>query len=178
MPEFAEDWRPSIVKMVLAKQALAAVDVDGVFPFHYPKIAAPLAAIEALEGERGFRLDAEHRAFLTFADGWPAFFHSVDLFGTSQLAGDEARTAEELLAELPDALFEGLGSARESLLPIAASAVDTDVFVMPIADGAVQPGVIWLAGEEVDRFESFGSFFESMIQYNLDTIEDLKAMQA
>ena len=156
--------------MVLAKQALAVADPAGVFPHHYPSVAAASSAIEHLEQVMSVTLDAEHRSFLSFADGWRGFFHSVDLLSIAQLGEGEGAVAKALLDDLPDALFDSIGTPRDSLLPIAASEFDIDIFVMPIAAGTVLPLVTWLAGEEVDRFTSFASFFESMIQYNLDTI--------
>lgn len=63
-------------------------------------------------------------------------------------------------------LLDELGRSPQSVLPIAASLEQADVFVMLIDEGVVGPKVLWLAeGEVIDTFETFGQFFVSMIDY-------------
>lgn len=63
-------------------------------------------------------------------------------------------------------LNQDLGREPKSLLPIAASLEQADVFVMLIDDGTVGRQVLWLAeGELIDTFETLGQYFVSMIDY-------------
>ncbi|MET0811920.1 MAG: hypothetical protein ABWY03_02625 [Microbacterium sp.] len=165
-PVAIEDWRPPIVEMVVAKRDLAEWDPAGIFPNHLPELAATEAAIRGAERSLALALDGEHRGFLGCADGWRGFHQSVTLLSTNELVAGALRdSALEAFAYAPEAL-EALGRPPESLLPVAASLEQADVFAMPIDAGVVGRRVHWLAeGEVVDTFESFGEYFMSMIQY-------------
>lgn len=163
----ARDWRPEIVRMVQIKQAIAEADVQGLWEFHLPRVAATPERLAALEAALGIRLDPEYREFLGYADGWPSFFQSVDLFGVDDLAGGPRMdVSRQMLAAVEPAVLERAGLHAVHLLPIAATTVDLDLFVMPVVDGTQKPPVVWLAGYEIDRFESFEEFFLAMIEYN------------
>jgi hypothetical protein len=82
-----KDWRPAIVRMVEIKQAIYEADTDGLWEYHLPKVAATEDEIAAVEARLGIRLDPQYREFLRYANGWPSFYQSVDLFGTEDLAG-------------------------------------------------------------------------------------------
>ena len=60
------------------------------------------------------------------------------------------------------------------LLPVAVSRTDMDLFVMVLKTGRRFGEIIWLAGGEIDRFESFKDFFKAMIEYNKLDLEDAK----
>ncbi|MBO0981433.1 SMI1/KNR4 family protein [Microbacterium sp. SD291] len=161
-----EDWRPPIVEMVMVKQNLAAWDPKGIFPNHLPEVAATEESIHVAEQALGVRFDREHRGFLSFADGWKCFHQSITLLGTTELVAGPLRDAALEAFEYAPELLEELGRSTESLLPIAASLEQADVFVMLIDDGSVGPKVLWLAeGELIDTFDSFGQYFISMIEY-------------
>lgn len=169
------DWRPEIVRMVQIKQAISEADTAGIWEFHLPGVAAKPESLRGIEKALGLRLDPEYRAFLGYADGWPSFFQSVDLFSVSDLAGGARMdTARQLLASLEPAVIEQAGLRDTRLLPIAATGVDTDLFVMPIANGMQTPPVVWLAGYEIDRFATFQDFVLAMIEYNLRELSALK----
>src|SRR5690606_15345998 len=115
----------------------------------------------------GVRLDAQHREFLSFANGWPAFFQSVDLFGTDDLVGGPRMDiANGMLDAMESSVFEQAGIERAAVVPIAATTVDLDVFVMLVLDGKLVPPVIWLAGYEIERFPSFDEYYVAMLGYN------------
>ena len=161
-----EDWRPPIVEMLVAKQALAAVDPAGIFPFRYPEVAATEESVVTAERALGIELDAEHRGFLRYADGWDCFYQSVTLLSTAELIrGPLHDAAVEAFDAAPEPL-EDLRREASTLLPIAASTVQADVFAMPIDNAVVGRAVFWFAeGELIDTFESFGAYFVSMIDY-------------
>lgn len=152
--------------MVLAKQELAALDSRGIFPHHAPELAGSEEAISAAELELGVIFDAEHRGFLSYADGWRCFDICVMLLGTSELVEGPLREAAfEAFAVAPEPL-EKLGLSAATVLPIAASLEQADVYLMPIIDGQASPAVHWIAeGEVIDSFSTFGQFFASMIAY-------------
>ena len=50
---------------------------------------------------------------------------------------------------------------------------DKDLFVMVLKEGAAHGSVIWLVGGEIERFDSFGDFFEAMIDYTKEDLGEL-----
>jgi hypothetical protein len=134
------DWKQRIVQLVLVKQKLAEVDTKGLWRYHLPALAATEEKVRAVEARLGEPLDPGYRAFLSHADGWPAFLQTVDLFGTADLqGGDRGRHGAEMLSHVEDVVLTKGGLRREDLLPIAATPVDLDLFVMT-KRSAPQPG--------------------------------------
>lgn len=163
----ARDWRPEIVRMVQVKQALSEADLQGLWEFHLPRVAATAEDLKRVETALGVRLDSEYREFMTYADGWPAIFQSVDLFGTEDLiGGPRMMLAKQAVASLEASALGQSGLSGAQLLPIAATGVDLDIFLSPVVDGLQQPAVIWFAGSEVDRFATFRDFILAMLEYN------------
>jgi hypothetical protein len=161
------DWQPEIVRMIQIKQAIAEVDVDGVWEFHLPKMAATSEELAGIERTLGIHLETGYREFLGYANGWPSFFQSVDLFGIDDIAGGPRMDiARQTLAAIDPVVLEQAGLQAIPLIPIAATTVDLDLFVMPVIDGRQTAPVVWLAGYEVDRFESFDDYVHAMIEYN------------
>lgn len=161
------DWRAQIAELVLIKQAISDADNLGLWEFHLPRVAASEAALSNVQRAIGWRLDEEYLSFLACADGWPSFFQSVDLFGVVDLGGGPRMdVARGLVSNLEHSVVENAGLSSAQLVPIAATTVDLDVFVSPVVDGVQQPTVVWIAGYEIDRFESFGEFFHAMAEYN------------
>lgn len=74
----------------------------------------------------------------------------------------------------PTAL-EQAGLQDTALVPIAATTVDLDLFVMPIVGGQQVPPVVWLAGYEVDRFKTFEDYVLAMIEYNARELAALRS---
>jgi hypothetical protein len=169
------DWKQRIAVMALVKQKLAEVDTEGLWEHRLPRVAASQERLREVEAHLGEALDPSYRDFLRHADGWPAFYQTVDLFGSDDLlGGDRFRHAEEMLGYAEDEQHAGRGLRRD-LLPIAASPVDLDLFVMT-RRSSPQPGtVIWLAGSEIDRFPGFDEYFLAMIDYNRTEVQSLQA---
>ena len=63
-------------------------------------------------------------------------------------------------------MFGQAGLDRAVVVPIAATAVGLDLFVMPVRDGRQVSPVVWLAGYEIGRFSSFEDYVLAMIEYN------------
>lgn len=160
------DWKKEIAVAYLVKQELMKVDVRQLWPYHLPEVAATQDQVQAAEVALGHELDAKYKAFLRHANGWKGFFHAVDLFGTDDLIGSTRKAmAEEILDGLAG-LVEGCGLSREQVFPIAVSQVGIDVFVMVRPCSPSCGAVIWLAGQEIDRFPDFTDYFLAMVDYN------------
>lgn len=161
------DWRPEIVQMAMIKQAIHAADSAGLWEYHYPRVAATPEKLTLAEEGLGFRLEPGYRGFLGYGDGWPSFYQNVDLFGIDDLLGSPRMImARELLSFLEPVALDQAGLLDATLVPIAATTEDIDLFVMTVVDGVLQPPVVWFAGSEIDRFETFGDYVLSMIELN------------
>jgi len=160
-------WKQRIVDLVAVKQQLADLDARGLWQYCLPHVAATEASLVEVGRQIGEPLDASYREFLMHADGWPAFYQTVDLFGSDDLlGGPKFEHATEMMSYVESEVLAAGGLQRDELLPIAASPVDLDLFVMT-RRSAVEPGVvIWLAGSEVDRFPTFEEYYLAMVDYN------------
>src|SRR5690625_7318597 len=106
--------------MVTVKQGLAAWDPKGIFPHHLPEVAATPENIDAAEAALGISLDAEHRALLTYADGWQALYQDVALLGAAQVVRSPARDAAlEAFTYAPAELEAHLHRRPDQRLPTA-----------------------------------------------------------
>src|SRR5258708_39274814 len=93
------DWKQRIVEVVLVKQKLAELDTRGLWQDRFPAVAAGEAAQGAVEAHIGQPLDPRYRSVLLHADGWPAFYQTVDLFCSCDLLGSHRyRPAVEMLS--------------------------------------------------------------------------------
>jgi hypothetical protein len=161
----AMNWPKEIVRMVKVKEDLAAADKQHLWGWHLPEVRASDEELATLEHAIGRPLEPHHREFLRFANGWRSFYQNVDLFGTTDLVGGaKMEYARRLLDATPD---EVLKVSRDQLLPIATTLEDRDLFVLNWRTGEV----IWLAGEEVERYSNFGEYFAAMIAYNQRQID-------
>ena len=169
------DWPREIATMAYVKQAIRACDVRNLWPYQLPTLAATSEQIQAAERHLGFRLDAEYSSFLCHANGWRGFYQSVDLFGTDDLiAGERMGRARKMLADVEPSVVSASGVRKDDLLPIGATSADLDLFVLT-TPGDESPGrVIWFAGTEIQRFENFGEFFLSMVDYNRSELTALQ----
>lgn len=167
MSDRAHDWRSEIVRLIQVKQRIHESSPDPLWEFHLPGIATNSSSLDELERELGFRMNPLYREFLTYGDGWPSFFQSVDLFSTADLRGSwKSVHAMDMLNAIDPAVLELSGLRAGQMIPIAATAVDLDIFVTEVRGGVQQSEVIWLAGSEVDRFATFEEYFLAMIEYN------------
>lgn len=168
------DWQERINVMALVKQRLAQVDAEGLWEYHLPRAAASEERIQEVEAHLGEALDPSYRAFLRHADGWLAFYQTVDLFGSEELLGGERfQHAQEMLGYLEDEQPATAG-LRNELLPIAASPVDLDLFVMTRRSSPRPGTVTWQAGSQIDQYPSFDEYFLAMIDYNRSEIQNLQ----
>lgn len=171
------NWKDEIVKLVYVKQALAAVDASGLWPHHLPNVGASQEDIAQTEKALGFKIDAGYSDFLQLADGWNGFYQTVDLFGTSDLAGNEkAQYATSILNVIDDVAIRESDFRRQELFPIAATSQDKDIFAMAKPSSGAPGEVVWFSGGLVAKFPNFCEFFLAMVDYNREEIEYFKGL--
>lgn len=162
-----QDWKKEIAVMVYVKQALADVDKAQLWPHHFPSVAASDEQIAEAERHLGFPLDEHYAEFLRHANGWRGFYQAVDLFGTRDLLdSDLMKYARSLLDSIDPEVLKQSHVARTALLPIAATRVDRDLFVLDMPASEMPGRVIWFAGTEIQRFDNFDEYFLAMVDYN------------
>ena len=165
----SDDWKDKIVAMGLVKQELQQVDKLKFWPHHLPETEATEEQLAATEAHLGHSIDKDYRDFLLCANGWKAFTQSVNLFGTEDLMGSGLMEhASEMLKVLDDAfpLSESSGFSRAELLPIAATLEERDLHVMTRPTSQYPGIVIWLSGQEIERYPNFREYFLAMVDYN------------
>lgn len=169
------NWPQAIAAAVLIRQEMQDIDRDGLYRYDFPEVAAQPATLERLEAERGTRLDRQHRDFLLYADGWRCFYQHVSILSSQLRGGDLVAGAEKALDVLDqEGVLGRAGVDRRSLLPVAASAEQSDVFAVCL--GGVKAGqVLWLAGDLVDTFPDFQEYFLAMLDYLHDEYQDFVA---
>ena len=168
------DWQTEIAVMGAIKKAMSDADVERIFEYHLPRVGATEDRLEFVESRLGHRLPAQFREFLGFGDGWPAFWHLADLFGTSELVGDAARQARDLMRFVEPGLA-AIGLSQEQVLTIMVNRTGIDVFVIELDTGTAPGAVHWIAGEEVQAFPDFHEFYLAALDYGRLDIEWLRA---
>lgn len=170
------NWKSLIAEMVYIRQAMADADSKGLWEYALPAVAASTSQVRAVEQQLGYPLDESYRQFLLHANGWPSIYQAVDLFGTDELVGGpQGLHADEAISHLDTSVLEQSGVSRESVLPIAVSRHDLDVFVLSTPTSSRPGEVIWFAGSEIDRFRNFHEYFLAMEDYNRMEVQALKA---
>jgi hypothetical protein len=163
----AVDWRKEIAILAFVKSAVSKLDTENLWRHHLPRVAASPEQLQSVEIALGHALDPMYAEFLRHANGWPAFYQNVDLFGTEELHGGGMmkRAAELLSATALVALDQSRVRAHE-LLPIAVSTTDLDLFAIMRPNSSAPGTIIWFAGTEIDRFSTFHEYFLAMADYN------------
>ncbi|MEK4425935.1 SMI1/KNR4 family protein [Solibacillus sp. FSL K6-1523] len=170
-------WIEIIATMILVKQEIQKYDKEELWDYYLPEGAASEDDIIRTESLLGFFIDSNYKEFLKHADGWKGFYQSVDLFGTNELYNSsEMNYANTILDAIEESVLESSGLMRDQLLPIAATSIDRDLFVITKSTSSNQGIVIWFAGDEIDRFESFTEFFLAMVDYNREELKYFKSL--
>jgi hypothetical protein len=168
----ATDIKAEISRIAYWKQRGSEYDLQRALPWHLPRVGAAPEQIELAERNAGIRFPEPFKMFLSCADGWRGFYLSTDLFGTDDFV---AGKASRILARSDVLAFfaeEGVSSAEATV--IGASDFDTDVFILFATTSTTLPGgIVWLAGDEIDRYESFDDFLSAMVNYNAQIAQRL-----
>lgn len=160
------NWKREIVIAHLIKQKTSELDVNRLWEYPFPEVAASEGSVIFVEQKIGFSLDKSHREFLLHADGWKSFWHAADILGTSDFLGGRLYDyATDLLKSLEN-LSAICGFQRSELLPIAVSTNSIDLFAISTSNSH-RPGVVfWFAGQLIEEFKNFEEWFLSMVDYN------------
>lgn len=173
-----QDWKQEIAVAWLVRQEMMELDKLKKWPYHLPELAATDVQITKAEQHLGHSIDPRYKAFLKCANGWPAFYQAVDLFGTDDLIGGlRNENAEFVFSFLDDITLKKSKVKREELLPIAATKLDRDLFVITRPTSKSPGNVIWFAGDEIDRFTTFDEFYLAMVEYNRIAVKRFKEQQ-
>ncbi|RSN92342.1 SMI1/KNR4 family protein [Acinetobacter pittii] len=169
------DWPKEIARMAFVKNALHEADTRKIWPYYLPELGATIDNIVKTEVILGEEIDRFYREFLLYANGWKGFYQYVDLFGLSDLiGGKKMQYALDLLDVIDEKYFLKKGFCRNDLMPIAATLIDKDIFLIGKRNSSIAGKVIWYAGEEIEIFENFNEYFLAMVDYNIDEVNDLK----
>ncbi|ENW91551.1 SMI1/KNR4 family protein [Acinetobacter dispersus] len=169
------DWPKEIARMAIVKHALSEADQQKLWPYYLPEVASTTEDIIKAEAILGFKIDELFTNFLLFANGWKGFYQYVDLFGTQDLiGGTRMEYALGLLNTIEDSYFVQKGIVRQDLMPIAATLIDKDIFLLGKINSPLSGQIIWHAGEEIEIFENFNEFFMTMVDYNIEELNELR----
>lgn len=151
-------------------QSVAAADVNSIWQYGQPNEGASDDELQQIQ--RSYNVGPEYVELLSVANGWPGFYHDVDLLSVHDLEGGELLDRAWMLAESADSGSAGmLALSRSTHIPIAVSTNDIDVFLLNLQRRDIR----WIAGQEVESFVSVESFLREMTEYNRQTLEDLRA---
>jgi SMI1/KNR4 family protein SUKH-1 len=171
-----ENWETEIAKGLIIQDRIQSLDRSGMWCYHMPEPGATEEQILAVERQLGFQLDDKYREFLRHANGWRCFYQAVDLFGTRQLLGAApmASAQNQLRAIDPDVFLADVGASVGDFLPVGASSLQSDIFLLARPSSSGPGAVVWFAGYLIDRFPCFDEFFLSMLDYNRQEIAYLE----
>lgn len=166
-----KDWIERIAAMLAVREELQRSDDGDLWEYYSPEAATDMSEISEVQKKLGLSFSRDYIDFLLCANGWKCFYQTVNLFGTKDYESEMFAYAQKML-DVEIEYIDELREIRDHLLPIAVTELDMDKFVMVLKEGEDYGTVIWLAGGEIERFDSFTEFFEAMIEYNREDAED------
>ena len=124
------DWKKEIAIAWYVQEKTAECDINKLWDYYLPKVAATEQELIEAEAALGFALDPRYREFLSYANGWRCFLQRIDLFGTNELRGsDSMREAWIALDEVDSSSLGKRGLICSVSTPVVGS---TEPF--PITD--------------------------------------------
>lgn len=166
-----KDWKERIAAILAAKEELKNSDEGDLWEYYSPEAAADMSEISEVQKKLSLSFTEDYIDFLLCANGWKCFYQTVNLFGTKDYETEMFVYAQKML-DIEVEYIDELREIRDHLLPIAITELDLDKFVMVLKEGEDYGAVIWLAGGEIERFDSFTEYFEAMIEYNMPDLYD------
>ena len=149
---------------------IAAADVNGIWQYGGPNQGAEEVDIHELVTR--YDVPSDYLDLLRVTIGWSGFYHDVDLLRVDELLGsDKLERAWMLTESADDGAGDRLGLDRASYLPVGVSNFDIDVFLLNMEAAIGQ--IRWMAGSEIERFDSIEHFVKEMTSYNRETLQDL-----
>lgn len=159
------NYKDAIGYLYLVRERIREVDVNGVYEYYCPKIRTTNEMIKQWESVNSLILPDTYKAFLLTANGWKSVSQDKDLLSLEELT----LSKESKYIETRDIFADIINDAGDKslLLPIAASDYSYDIYLMVLdIESEFYGQVIWVAGEEIERYSSFEEFFLSLIDYN------------
>jgi hypothetical protein len=153
-----DEWTTRVARLQTVKLEIAQNDLAYPWPYHAPRRGCDAAELKLVSDTLGQPIDPALGDLLQVCNGWTEFFTGMTLFGSAEFLGDEYASAAELLedAELGD-LDPG------SLYPVAASSYNINIITIDGSAGDSAGTVRWFGGYELERYDNFAAFFESVI---------------
>jgi hypothetical protein len=154
-----------IAYLYIVREKMRFEDKNNLWDYYCPRVKSTNEEITRWENQNGMVLPESYKAFLLAANGWPKVFQDKDLFGLEQLSFSKENKYIQYLSYCVDNLYD-VGN-KECLLPIGGTEYSYDLYLIILDKKSDHYGqVLWVAGEEVERYNDFNSFFESLIAYN------------
>jgi hypothetical protein len=173
------DWKLDIINLMNLKQTIKKLDVRHQWLHYFPEVAATEYQLIEVEKRLGYGLDPIYRGFLTYANGWKGFYQTVHLFGTRELKGSMLmKRAEQLLQTVEQPRIEKTEFAKADFLPIAASPIARELFVITKSESQAPGVVIGFSAAESMMFFDFREFFLGVTVLNRDIVHELRAGDA
>lgn len=171
-------WAELLGALIVFKEQLDDLDPGHTQPYTAPRVKATEADIAAAEATLGERLPDAYRQFLLHANGWPSFYFRADLFGTEELRGGGHGPAanQQLAGYQHQGVLEDAGLSAADVLPIGAGPPNMgNTLFLLVRNGRPNTGqVVWLDGEEIDRFDDFHQYIAAMLDYTRADVEKLR----
>ena len=172
------DWPELIGYSAILREQLSKLQPE-INPFTVPHLGATGEQIRQAEARLGCPLDVQHRELLQHVNGWPLFFTHTDLLSTDELGQGPLWEKGQQMLDIfyEDGAIPAGYLARQDLMSIAVGEYVTDVFALWRTGPETNRGhlVLWLAGEEIQRFDNVRDWLLSVNQYLKNKIERLGA---
>jgi hypothetical protein len=124
-----EDYKIAIGHAWTIRQAMMELDKKRIWPYHLPETVATDEQIFKAEQHLGHLIDPRYKAFLKCANGWLAFYQTVDLFGTQDLiSGPRKENGEFILSFLDDGVLKKAMSRGKICFPLPQPAL-TEIYL-------------------------------------------------
>ncbi|MGO1056698.1 SMI1/KNR4 family protein [Crossiella sp. CA198] len=168
-------WPDLIVAMGELRRKTAQAS-NNLFRFTIPHVAATPEELAAAEHRLGHPLDPQHRAFLSYGNGWDEFFLYYYLLGANDLGqGPTWELLNEYLDDFYDSLPDDVNfPPRDEIYPITFNPESAQIFAIwwggPIVDGGHQ--VVWIPLVDGDLYDNFFEFYQAIYQHYEKILEE------
>ena len=159
------NYRDAIGYLYSIRERIRAIDTKGLFEYYCPRVRTTADEIRTWENKNQLKLPDMYKSFLMTANGWKCVSQDKDLLSLEELT----LSKNNKHIEARDFCVNNLKNTGniDLLLPIAASDYTYDLYLLVLDEKCEYYGqVIWVAGEEVERYNNFDLFFLSLIEYN------------
>lgn len=159
------DIKDLIGYLYIVREKIRSEDKKGLWDYYCPQIRNTEHNIEEWEKRHNICLPESYRNFLLAANGWKCVCQDRDLFSLEELSLSNDNQYIETRDFCKDNLLNT--GNKELLLPIGGSEYSYDIFLLVLDSNCDYFGqVLWVAGEEIERYQGFEEFFLSIIQHN------------